>query len=143
MLTNILVCVGAGLTLVKVFPVILVGRFIYGVAAGSFSVFVPKFSMIYKLVNNSIVNETAPTELKGPLGTMTQLFITVGIMVSFFFGLAIPDAPTNPQEYADYTNSWKVQQYWRFMFGFPIIMAAIQVLLLLTVFRYDTPKMLK
>jgi Sugar (and other) transporter len=43
----------------------------------------------------TIVSETAPVELKGPAGVMTQLFITVGIMVPFIFGLAIPEAPKN------------------------------------------------
>ncbi len=51
-------------------------------AAGSFSVFVPLF-----------INETAPVEVKGSVGVLTQLFITTGIMVSLLLGLAIPVSP--------------------------------------------------
>jgi len=36
-----------------------------------------------------------------------------------------------------------VNNYWRFMFGFPLVITAIQVVLMLTVFKYDTPKFLK
>lgn len=79
LLTNILVCAGAAITLVENPYAILVGRFIYGIANGSFSVFVPLF-----------INETAPIEMKGPIGVMTQLFITMGIMISFLIGLVIP-----------------------------------------------------
>jgi hypothetical protein len=37
---------------------------------------------------------------------MTQLFITVGIMIAFFLGMAIPDTPTDAAEYITYVNSW-------------------------------------
>ena len=52
--------------------VILVGRIIYGIGCGIFSVFVPKFSNLFTLVLTLlIVNETAPTEIKGTLGVLT------------------------------------------------------------------------
>lgn len=59
-LNNIVVCVGAGITLIPNEYVMTVGRFIYGISNGAFSVFVPLY-----------INETAPIELKGPLGVMT------------------------------------------------------------------------
>jgi MFS family permease len=59
-LNNIVVCIGAGITLYDNEYVITVGRFIYGLSNGAFSVFVPLY-----------INETAPVELKGPLGVMT------------------------------------------------------------------------
>jgi hypothetical protein len=88
------------------------------------------------------------------------LFITAGIMISFLLGLLIPANPITsytptikdgacipPLVYAQYSetwlNDWRVTQYWRFMFGLPIIFSLIQVTLLLTVFKYDTPKALK
>lgn len=57
---NLLIIIGCGMTLVKVKEVVAAGRFIQGLAAGSFSVFVPSF-----------INEVTPTELKGPIGTST------------------------------------------------------------------------
>lgn len=58
--TNIIVMIGAGITLIPNDYSMVVGRFIYGMASGAFSVFVPLY-----------INETAPLELKGPLGVLT------------------------------------------------------------------------
>ena len=58
--SNFLVFLGAGLTLIENVPAIIIGRFIFGLASGTFSVLVPGF-----------INELCPTELKGPVGTIT------------------------------------------------------------------------
>lgn len=77
LLANLLVIVGAGVTLIRNEIAITVGRFVYGMASGSFSVLVPGFSNWYCFI--FLVNELAPVELKGPLGAITQILITVGI----------------------------------------------------------------
>lgn len=59
-LTNFIVIVGCGLTLIQNEYIIMAGRFIYGISTGSFSVFVPLY-----------INETAPIEIKGSVGVMT------------------------------------------------------------------------
>ena len=59
-LANLVVIIGCSLTLVKVKEVVAVGRFIFGLAGGAFTVFVPSF-----------INEVTPTELKGPFGSAT------------------------------------------------------------------------
>jgi len=51
---NIILAIGCILCLVKNIYVVTVGRFIFGLSAGSFSVFVPSY-----------INEVTPTELKG------------------------------------------------------------------------------
>ncbi len=43
-MANIFVVVGTGITLIQSEMAIIIGRFIYGIAAGSFSVLVPGFS---------------------------------------------------------------------------------------------------
>ena len=50
----------------------MVGRFIYGIASGSFGVFVLKY-----------INETAPVEIKGSVGTSAELGMTFGQMATF------------------------------------------------------------
>lgn len=52
--TNFLLIAGVGMTMVKNEYWILGGRFLFGLSAGAFSVFVPSF-----------INELAPNELKG------------------------------------------------------------------------------
>ena len=81
-MTNILVCIASGIVLVENVIAICIGRFLYGIAAGSFSVLVPLF-----------INETAPIEIKGPMGVITHFFVTFGIMISFLLGLAVPSCP--------------------------------------------------
>ena len=58
--SNILVTAAAGLTLIDNPYIILVGRFFFGLAIGTFSLICPKF-----------VNELVPSEFKGSLGTIS------------------------------------------------------------------------
>ena len=70
---NIFVIIGS---LMSLFPQnhlsFMVGRFIYGIASGSFGVFVLKY-----------INETAPVEIKGSVGTSAELGMTFGSMATF------------------------------------------------------------
>lgn len=59
-ITNLFVVIGCSLTLVDNLHSLYIGRFLYGIAAGCFSVFCPKF-----------ISETAPTEVKGPAGALS------------------------------------------------------------------------
>ena len=142
-MTNILVCIASGIVLIENVIAICIGRFLYGLATGSFSVFVPLF-----------INETAPFEIKGPVGVMTQFFVTFGIMISFLLGVPIPSCPITSNysgavtqadfdSYTNWLNNTLVQQYWRFMFGLPILVAVLQIILLVFFFNYETPKTLK
>ena len=61
LLTNILVITGSLLCLVKNnYKVICIARFLFGAAAGCFSLFCPKF-----------LAEIAPTAYKGPIGSLS------------------------------------------------------------------------
>lgn len=57
----------------------LVGRFFWGMATGVYTVLVPKF-----------ITETAPNELKGPFGAISQLLVTLGIFVAAQLAIRIP-----------------------------------------------------
>ena len=58
--TNLLVLFSVVVCMVDDIVVIAFGRFLYGMAAGAFTVFVPKF-----------INEVAPPEFKGPIGAIS------------------------------------------------------------------------
>lgn len=67
--------------------ILYTGRFFYGLACGSYSVFCPKY-----------IAETAPVEIKGPAGFMSQINITFGILVPFLLGNAFDQTKEGPVE---------------------------------------------
>lgn len=80
MIANAILVVGVLLTLFSDFIVLCVGRAIYGVSVGSFSVFCPLF-----------IAEISPLEVKGPAGALSQISVTFGILLAFLIGLRIGD----------------------------------------------------
>jgi MFS family permease len=104
------------------------GRFIFGLSAGAFSVFVPSF-----------INEITPVELKGPCGTATQILINIGILLADLMGLPLPEV----NDIVDYSGgSFVVKDYWRVIIFLPVPLAILQSALLFTVFNFETPKYL-
>jgi MFS family permease len=86
LIANAVLVVGVCFTFVVVFWVLCVGRFIYGISVGGFSVFCPKY-----------IAETAPIEVKGPAGALTQVCVTFGILIAFTVGIGIGDADEDDQ----------------------------------------------
>lgn len=60
LITNLVLIAGNVLAEIDIVALQLVGRFFWGLAAGVYTVLVPKF-----------INETAPSEYRGPLGAMS------------------------------------------------------------------------
>jgi len=81
MITNVIVVIGCSLTLINNLLSLYAGRFLYGIAAGCFSVFCPKY-----------ISEVAPKEISGPAGALSQICVTFGILIPFTVGLLIGDA---------------------------------------------------
>jgi MFS family permease len=120
---NIFLAIGCGMTLIRIKEVAAAGRFIQGLAAGSFTVFVPSF-----------INELTPTELKGPFGSATQILITLGIFISQALGIPLPDCQKGAEKddlKCDkgkniYTGDTFVDtDYWRLIFAIPIALAVL------------------
>lgn len=120
---NLILILGSGLSLIEGYGWLLVGRFIYGVSIGVFSVFCPKY-----------IGETVPKEVSGPFGTLTQLCIAFGVQVPFTIGLFFKD-------FSDY-NDKQLNFVVNLMFCIPMALAVVQMVLLIFVFRYDTPVVL-
>lgn len=121
-LVCILVIVSGILTEIRNEGCIITGRFLFGMAAGSITVYVPKY-----------VEEVSPKEHKGTLGTYFQLILTFGIFLGPLIALPIPNKPHCPkpvtQECQDsvdkWGSNWYVQYYWHVMFALPIITSVI------------------
>jgi len=100
---------------------LLVGRLFSGLCVGMNSSLAPLY-----------LTEMSPLGFKGFIGTFTQVAVSVGILIAYLFGLNVPVEQ-------DYTVN---MVWWRFMFSFGILLAVVRSLLLLFVFRFETPKFL-
>lgn len=83
---NILLLIAVGICMINNPWIILPGRFLYGMCAGTFTVLCPKF-----------ISEVAPTEYKGPFGAMSQFMCVFGILAVTLMGLPVPNAITKTQ----------------------------------------------
>lgn len=79
----------------------IIGRVLTGIGIGISSAIVPLY-----------ISEISPTEIRGTLGTVNQLFICIGILVALVAGLPLSGNP-----------SW-----WRTMFGIALIPSVLLAL---------------
>ena len=82
--SNIAVLLGGVFSIIQNYYFLLIGRFFAGLSAGLFSFYCPKY-----------ISEAAPVEIKGPLGGLSQFFVTFGILICFSIGLIYP----HPEDY--------------------------------------------
>ena len=107
-ISNVILVIGVALTLVPNFYVLCVGRAIYGISVGAFSVFCPKY-----------IAETAPVEIKGPAGASSQICITLGILIAFAIGLGIGDVDAHE------VDDFEIRFYWYIVFSIPLFFALL------------------
>jgi sugar porter (SP) family MFS transporter len=83
------------------FEMMVFGRILVGIGIGVSSGVVPLY-----------ISEVSPTEIRGTMGTLNQLFICVGILVALIAGLPLGDIPA----------------WWRNMFGIATVPAVLLAL---------------
>lgn len=110
---------GTLLTLFPNFYTLIAGRIIQGLCVGLYSALVPLF-----------VNEISPMEVAGRLGALNQLLIVSGIVITNLIALFVPSTGT------------EIIGWWRIIFGIPILIALLQIVLLLFVYKNETPRYL-
>jgi MFS family permease len=113
---NFVVILGAALTLARTVYTIIIGRFICGFAAG-----------ILNMCSMKSIVETVPMKYSGAFGAMTNIFLNIGAMLCSVLGMALP---------AD-EEDYKEDEMWRLTYGFPIVLAVIQVILMAAIFRWE------
>ncbi len=79
------------------------------------------------LVMGKSIDETIPSEISGSFGILVNAYICFGIMSSYFLGALLP---SDEEDYAS-------TEMWRVIFAFPIIVAIMQQLLFLIVYREE------
>ena len=87
-------------------------------AIGGFSVF-----------SNQFVSEIAPKEISGPAGSLFQVMVVVGGLIPCGVGLIVLDGTDKTLE---------KEVLWSLILS-PVVIGVIQTMLLLCVFRLDTP----
>lgn len=117
-LNNVIAIIGACVSFIKVYEVIVLGRFLVGFAGGMIVSAAPK-----------MLEETSPKSIldKG-FGTTTNTLINVAFMISFFTAYGL----------ADTKEELAKSDYWRVIYGLPIPFSLISILLLMTVHRQDS-----
>jgi len=119
MVSNLITLLGAVVTVIPFTVSFGIGRFISGLSVGIYATLVPLY-----------INETAPTEMSGKLGTLVQIQITTGILLAYTFALVLPTG--------DYTSN-SLTNWWMAMFGFQAVFSMAQFLLFLYVYKLETP----
>jgi MFS family permease len=104
------------LSLFRTIPTIMIGRFVQGIAAG----------VVNSAVAKSIF-ESNSTELYGVFGTATGTFMCLGRILCLLLGLSLP---TNPELFES-------DETWRLTYAFPLLIAAVILVLQLCVYRYE------
>ena len=87
---------------------------------------------VQRTYNLKIVNEITPKRFSGAFGSCHQLFLTFAIVITYLIGMLLPSSDAD----ADMVRS---SSGWRVAMAMPGILAAIQVLLLIFVYKLDSP----
>ncbi|MGL5385959.1 MAG: sugar porter family MFS transporter [Serratia sp. (in: enterobacteria)] len=95
-----------------------IGRLFMGFAVGLYSSVVPPY-----------INEISPKHLTGTFGSCHQLCVTIASLVAAIIGLTLPTLTND--EARDHLS-------WRFAYSGPFFLSVIQVILILTVYRYES-----
>ena len=111
------------LTIFPNYPLMLTGRTIAGFYMG-----------VNSAVVSVYVRELAPTQVKGLAGAFIHGMICLGNMTCWVLGLGVPNSA---EIAAGERNSW-----WRFILGFPMILAFIRFVFLWEVCPFEPPQYL-
>ena len=103
---------------------VCIGRFIWGLSFGAFSVVCAKF-----------VNEIVPIELSGSFGAINQMSLTFGIALPSTMALAYPSDLLTTGHKGDFY----VDQYWRIIWCLPLVCAFLQIVFMGLCFRHESP----
>ena len=111
-----IVFIGSGLSLILTVPTLLIGRFVIGFTGGVFNLLASK--CMYESVNEKLYRV---------FGCITNVAICLGGTICAALGLILP---TDPQYYRE-------DKLWRLIYSFSCVFAALQIALLLLVFKDD------
>lgn len=127
LIANAVIAIGSGITLIFNFWALIGGRLLLGYGAGAFTVIAPVF-----------ISEASPPEVAGSMGAINQFMCCVGIMIADILGFIIPYEYKKGE--IEVNKELLTSKTWRIIFAIPLCLAILQSLLVLLIFRNDTPK---
>mmetsp|Transcript_12275 Transcript_12275/g.10573 ORF Transcript_12275/g.10573 Transcript_12275/m.10573 type:complete len:406 (-) Transcript_12275:651-1868(-) len=118
MLSDVFSIIGVALTMSSDFIGFLIGRIVTGFALG----------INFSLASVYII-EIAPAKIRASLGSYPTLFMSIGITLAYALAFCVPN------EIAEGTTN----NNWRILLAVPAVVFGIRLLLLIFVFKTDTP----
>ena len=116
LLINVLVIITAALKVVakfvNLYELLWAGRFVQGLYSGLFSGIAPLY-----------LSECSPKNLRGVAGTMQQLFVVIGILVSSILGLNLSKFDEN------YQGILGTKDLWHILVGLILVPCVVHLLL--------------
>jgi SP family arabinose:H+ symporter-like MFS transporter len=119
MLADLVIVFASVVTVVPMTITFALGRFLSGIAMGSFSTYCPLY-----------INEFSPAKHAGSIGSLMMILSCVGSTLALALALFLPT-----EKYAEDPNN----DFWKVMFGLQGLFALIQLLLFFTVFVHEAP----
>jgi MFS family permease len=103
------------------------GRVLYGVGCGMLACAIPRF-----------LDEMMPPNLMAFFGGLYTFSFSWAVIVAFMLALGLP-----PDTIDDMPNpELQYDEFWRVIYGLPVMFFLIQWVLLLSIFKYEPPKFL-
>lgn len=121
LVTNIIATIAGVLIYIPNFYTLMIFRLLQGVCVGIFSG-----------IPSIILKELSPVEISGTIGTMTQLNLTVGIILGYMLTYLLKKI----------TGDYACESFWFIIFGVSLIPIFIQSFILIFIYPYETPKYL-
>ena len=84
-----------------------------------------------------MITEIAPIAISGSVGATVQNMVTFGFVIAYSLGFLVPYEFTEDGKLNDEIYNSEI---WRYIFSIPGVIALIQFLFLMTIFRDETPK---
>lgn len=108
---------------------LITGRLICGICVGLNSSVVPLY-----------ISEISPIKIRGLTGSFHQVFVTIGILISYSVGILFPQPNINPETNQLVDVSVCLDDAYKYALGFPILSIVIRSSLLRFYFKEETPK---
>jgi hypothetical protein len=80
------------------------------------------------MCTSKCIFETVPISHAGTFGCLTNIFISLSGFICLLLGNCLPNSP----------ELYKEDEMWRLIYGFPMVWSTLQLILLLTLFRWDS-----